>query len=100
MNTTCPDGDLKWLAPTTGNGKNVAWTTEESGFIKPALRCEVLGGVREGKQINLYWYTRHIQISKDEICLLNMKCQIINFQILEYENSKHMLCSGTELRLS
>lgn len=57
MNTTCPDGDLKWLAPTTGNGKNVAWTAEESGFIKPALRCEVLGGVREGKQINLYWYT-------------------------------------------
>jgi predicted ribosomally synthesized peptide with SipW-like signal peptide len=40
----------------TGDGTNAAWTSEAEGLRKPALRCHVHGGIRDGKQVNIYWH--------------------------------------------
>jgi hypothetical protein len=40
----------------TGDGTNTAWTSEAEGLRKPALRCHVHGGIRDGKQVNIYWH--------------------------------------------
>ena len=40
----------------TGDGTDATWTSEAEGLRKPALRCSVRGGIRDGKQVNIYWH--------------------------------------------
>ena len=65
----CEDGGLRWIYPSTGDGTDSLWTSEDEGMHKPSLRCQVLGGIRQGKQVNIYWHGASRLCKSARVCL-------------------------------